>query len=182
MEGGKKSPEAYAKKRGIRFRMGKSGVLPVGGSPQAGLDEVVVLGGAWLPVTRSYMCFGVLRYVHGTAHEGRHSKDDEFLWMRTRWVFNGQSFPLPLLCPMVVARGGERGIAWFGPCIHAPRAEQRLNVMQARWARSPLVCHQGARHGMRALAVAMCGWECRLGSKMTEPAVMLLARVEFCDA
>ena len=54
-------------------------------------------------------------------------------------------------------------------------AEGRLNKAQENWAKQLLGCRPGTR--MRgALAVRLCGWRMRLGTRMLERTVMMLAR------
>ena len=62
--------------------------------------------------------------------------------------------------------------------ILAPRAEIRLNTLQASWAKS-IVGARSFADARGILAVAECGWPMRLGTMMLERAIIAFARIQL---
>ena len=86
--------------------------------------------------------------------------------------------PFPLQATAVTSRIGPVVLYGSEFCILVPDAMQKLNRLQATWARHLLGFPQ-SRAGAVAWLVAECGWQRRLGTRMYERAVLLKARAQL---
>ena len=62
--------------------------------------------------------------------------------------------------------------------IMAPRAIQKLNLLQWRWGKAILGCRY-QRELKHHLVVAQCGWDLRLGTCLVLETLMYVARLEL---
>ena len=151
---------------------------PMGASASELLRERPMYFDVPVPIVDLYRYLGVLIDV-------ALSSEPHFKSMLSRgWAaFNsllgaayGHQLPMPVQAAAIPSRVEQSALYGLELCISVPHAELRLNRMQVGWAKA-LLGIRDCPQGKWFVLVAESGWAMRLGTKMLECAIMLLARI-----
>ena len=104
-----------------------------------------------------------------------------YAFLELVWCAESLALPLPLIAVLIPLR--LEGIILYRLefCIAVPGAISALNRLQAELAKHVLGI-PGCREGAWCLVIAECGWTWRLGTRLWERTLMLLARVHLLPA